>query len=62
MVVMVSDAGSSLVNIKTSGDITKPASMLIKKVGAAVGVLYEPVHMKRMAHAEAEARKVRALS
>ena len=58
----MSDAGNSLVNIKISGDITKPASILIKKVSAAVGVLYEPVHMKRMAHAEAEARKVRALS
>jgi roadblock/LC7 domain-containing protein len=51
--------GNSLINL---GDISKPATVLIEKVCAAVGVVFEPHRVKRMARAEAEAEKIKALS
>ena len=51
--------GNSLVNL---GDLSKPATVLIEKVSSAVGVIYEPYHIKRMARAEAEAGKIKALA
>ena len=49
---MPEGTSNSLVNL---GDITKPANTLIKKVSEAVGGLFAPYQIKRMAKAEAEA-------
>lgn len=51
--------GNSVVNL---GDISQPVTVLIEKVSSAVGFLYEPIHVKRMARAEAEAEKIKALA
>jgi hypothetical protein len=51
--------GNSLVSL---GDLSKPATVLIEKVSSAVGIIYEPYHVKRMAIAEAEAEKIKALA
>lgn len=51
--------GTSLINL---GDLSKPATVLIEKVSSAVGLVYEPYHIKRVARAEAEADKIRALA
>ncbi|KPU60963.1 hypothetical protein AN403_5081 [Pseudomonas fluorescens] len=51
--------GNSLINL---GDLSKPATVLIEKVSAAVGIVYEPHRVKRMARAEAEAEKIKALA
>ena len=53
------DPVNSIVNI---GELAKPATVLIEKVSAAVGCLYEPTKVKRLARAEAEAALVRAES
>jgi hypothetical protein len=47
----------SLVNL---GDITKPADTLIKKVSKAVGGVFAPYQIKRIAKAEAEAAIIKA--
>ena len=44
------------------GDLTKPADTLIKKISNAVGVLFEPSQIKRIATAKAEAAKTEAKS
>jgi Protein of unknown function (DUF2806) len=54
----VSD-GNSLVNL---GDLSKPATVLIEKVSSAVGLIYEPFHIKRKARAEVEADKIKAVA
>jgi hypothetical protein len=43
------------------GDLSKPVTILIEKVSNAVGVLYQPTHIKRIARAELEAEKIRAI-
>jgi hypothetical protein len=43
--------GSSLINL---GDLSKPATVLIEKISDAVGALYKPRQIKRLAQAEAE--------
>jgi hypothetical protein len=53
--------GGSLININLS-DLSKPATVLVEKVCNAVGMIYEPTHVKRMAQAEAEADEIRALA
>lgn len=50
---------NSLINL---GDLTKPATVLIEKVSEAVGALYKPHQIKRVAKAEAEAKKIVALT
>jgi Protein of unknown function (DUF2806) len=52
--------GGSLININLS-DLSKPATVLVEKVCNAVGMLYEPKHIKRVAKAEAAADEIRAL-
>lgn len=49
----------SLINI---GELSKPVTVLIEKISNAVGVMYEPVQIKRKANAEAEAKKIHALA
>lgn len=51
--------GNSLVNL---GDLSKPATVLIEKVSDAVGALYKPHQIKRVAKAEAEAKKITAIA
>jgi hypothetical protein len=50
---------NSLINI---GNLSKPAAVLIEKISDAIGVLWEPYQIKRIAKAEAEAEKIRALT
>ncbi|MDE0011494.1 MAG: DUF2806 domain-containing protein [Candidatus Poribacteria bacterium] len=57
---------NSLININF-GDIdfknlSKPANTLIKKITSAVGIFYEPTHIKRVAKAEAKAALIEAKS
>ncbi|MBZ5674240.1 MAG: DUF2806 domain-containing protein [Acidobacteriia bacterium] len=44
------------------GDLTKPATVLIEKISDAVGGIFKPYQIIRVAKAEAEADKVRAES
>ena len=43
------------------GKLAKPATVLIKKISDATGVLYEPTRIRRKAKAEADASKTKAL-
>jgi hypothetical protein len=47
----------SLINL---GDVSKPANTLIKKISGAIGGLYKPFQIRRVAHAEADADRIRA--
>ncbi len=51
--------GNSLINF---GDLSKPATVLIEKISSAIGTIYEPTQIKRVAKAEAEADKIKALA
>jgi hypothetical protein len=53
--------GTSLINIDL-GNLSKSATVLIKKVSDAVGILYEPRRIVKKAGAEAEAEKIKALA
>lgn len=56
---MGNDKSTSLIN---AGDLSKPADTLIKKVSSAVGGIFEPWQIKRLAKAEAEASLITAQS
>ena len=56
---MSPNSSNSLINL---GDLSKPADTLIKKISNAVGVLYAPRQVKKMAEAEAEAAMIKAQS
>jgi hypothetical protein len=56
---MPEGTSNSLVNL---GDLSKPADTLIKKVSKAVGCLFAPYQIKRIAKAEAEAVVIKAQS
>ena len=56
---MPPDTSNSLVNL---GGLTKPADTLIKKISDAVGILYEPRQIKRVAKAKAKAALIEAQS
>ncbi len=49
----------SLVNL---GDWSKPATVLIERVSDAVGGIFKPHQIKRIAKAEAEAEKIKTLA
>ena len=49
---MSEDKSISLVNV---GNLSKPADTLIKKVSGAVGGIFEPYQITRVAKAEAKA-------
>lgn len=51
--------GGALVNL---GDLSKPATVLIQKISDAIGAVFEPHQIKRIARAEAEAEKIRAVA
>jgi hypothetical protein len=44
------------------GELTKPATVLIEKVSDAIGGVFRPYQIKRIAKAEAEAGKIKALA
>ncbi|EKE02418.1 MAG: hypothetical protein ACD_20C00391G0012 [uncultured bacterium] len=50
--------GNSLINL---GDLSKPVTVLLEKISDAIGIVYEPHQIKRIAKAEVEADKIRAL-
>lgn len=50
---------NSLMNI---GDLAKPATTLIEKIADATGAVFLPHQIKRVAKAEAEAAKIKALA
>ena len=52
-------SNNSLVNL---GELSKPATVLIEKISDAVGTLYEPVHIVKVAEAEVKAAKIKAES
>ena len=54
---MPDDKSTSLVNL---GELSKPANTLIKKVSSAIGGVFEPWQIKRVAKAEAEANLLKA--
>lgn len=56
---MPEGVSTSLVNL---GDITKPVDTLIKKVSRAIGGLYAPYQVKRLAKADADAAIIKAQS
>ncbi len=56
---MSQEASNSLINL---GDLTKPADTLIEKISDAVGVLYEPHQIRRVAKAKADAALTEAKS
>lgn len=51
--------GNSIVNL---GDLTKPATVLIEKISDAIGGVFKPYQIRRLAQAEAEADKIKALA
>ena len=56
---MPPETSISLLNL---GKLSKPANTLIKKISNAVGVLFEPRQIKRVAKAKAEAARIEAQS
>lgn len=54
---MSDDKSLSLINL---GTLSKPADTLIKKVSSAIGGIFEPWQIKRVAKAEAEASLIKA--
>jgi len=54
---MADGTNNSLINL---GDLSKPADTLIKKVSKAVGGVFAPNQIKRLARAEAEAAIIKA--
>ena len=56
---MSPNSSNSLINL---GNLSKPADTLIKKVSSAVGGLFAPYQVRRMAKAEAEAALIEAQS
>lgn len=48
--------------IKVDGELTKPANTLIKRISAAIGTLYQPTHIVRLAKAQAKADMIEAHS
>jgi hypothetical protein len=51
--------GGSLINL---GELSKPATVLVEKISDAIGGIFRPYQIRRVAQAEAEADKVRAVS
>ena len=51
--------GNSLINL---GDLSKPANTLIEKISVGVGGVFKPWQIRRVASAEADADKIKAVS
>lgn len=50
---------TALLNI---GELSKPATVLVEKISDAIGGIFKPWQIRRVAQAEAEAEKVQAIS
>jgi Protein of unknown function (DUF2806) len=50
---------NSIINL---GDISKPAVVLIEKISDAVGELWKPTQIRRLASAEADANRIKAIA
>ncbi len=55
----MTDTNTSLINM---GDFSKPATVLIEKISDAVGGIFLPQQIERVAKAEAKAKKIFAIS
>lgn len=44
------------------GELSRPATVLIEKISGAIGVVFEPYQIRRIAKAEAEADRIRAVA
>ncbi|MDO8482239.1 MAG: DUF2806 domain-containing protein [bacterium] len=55
----MADQNNSVINL---GELAVPAKVLIEKVSDAVGGVFKPYQIRRVAQAEAEAEKIRAVS
>jgi len=53
------DENTSLINI---GELSRPATVLVEKISDAVGGIFKPYQIVRVAKAEAQAERVRAES
>jgi hypothetical protein len=53
------DQSHSIINL---GDLSKPANTLIEKISDAVGGIFKPYQIRRVAQAEAEAEQIKAVS
>ncbi len=53
------EEGKALINL---GELSKPATVLIEKISEAVGGVFRPYQIRRVADAEADAEKIRAVS
>ncbi|MGA2602344.1 MAG: DUF2806 domain-containing protein [Bryobacteraceae bacterium] len=53
------ESSGGIVNI---GELTKPATVLVEKISDAVGGIFRPYQIRRIAEAEAHAEKVKAVS
>lgn len=51
--------GGSLINI---GELSKPATVLIEKISDAIGGIFRPYQIRRVAQAEAEAERIEAVT
>jgi hypothetical protein len=51
--------GGSLINL---GELSKPATVLIEKISEATGGIFRPYQIRRVAQAEAQASKIRAVA
>jgi hypothetical protein len=51
--------GGSLINF---GELSKPATVLIEKISEATGGIFRPYQIRRVAQAEAEAEKIKAVA
>jgi Protein of unknown function (DUF2806) len=51
--------GHSIINL---GDLTKPATVLVEKISDAIGGIFRPHQIRRVADAEAYSEKVKAVS
>lgn len=49
---------NSIINL---GDLSKPATVLIEKISDAIGGIFKPYQIRRVAEAEAQAEKTKAL-
>jgi hypothetical protein len=49
-------------SIASIGDLSKPANTLIEKISDAIGGIFKPYQIRRIAQAEAEAEKIHAVA
>jgi c-di-GMP-binding flagellar brake protein YcgR len=53
------EPSNSIINL---GDLSKPVNTLIEKISDAIGGIFKPHQIRRIAEAEAEADKIMAVS